>query len=389
MQKKTKLLLATGIFPPDIGGPATYTSTLRKDLDEYGFEVKVAAYSDKKADDQTGVYTVSRKHNIFLRYFLFFWQVFKLAGWADIIYIQDLISEGIPGRLACRLRRKPYILKIVGDYAWEQARQRYEVEDHLDDFQDKAYSRPVERLRRLQRKTARDAACIIVPSRYLAGIVAKWGVDKEKITVIHNGISRPQVDLDQGLARKELGLSGDIILSAGRLVPWKGFGTLIEIMPKLLEGNPDFKLYIAGDGPLRDELASRISDLGIEKSVFLTGPLPQKELHKYMSASRMFVLNTAYEGLPHIVIEAIHFKLPVIATNIGGNPEVVKHGRTGLLVEYDNKEEIKNAILDFYNNPDKAAQMAENAYGKLGKFSRETMVKNTAEFLKNFYDKEY
>jgi len=387
MDKKVKILLATGIFPPDIGGPATYTRTLLEDLGEFGFEVKVVTYSDRKHSDEPAVFRVLRKHNVFVRYLFFFLNIFRLASRADIVYVQDLISEGVPARLACKLRGKPYLLKIVGDYAWEQGRQRFGVKDGLDEFQAKQYTGQVERLRRMQKKTAQDAARIIVPSAYLAGIVEKWGVDHKKITVIYNGIPRPQVGADQAQARKELNLTGRIILSAGRLVPWKGFGTLIDLMPELLKADPGFKLCIAGDGPLKDRLKDQIAQLKLEDNVILTGSLAQKELHKYMAASDMFVLNTAYEGLPHIVIEAMHFRLPVIVTNIGGNPEVVQHGRTGLLVGYDDKKEIKKAVLDLYNDPNKAAQMAEQAYGELGKFSRENMVKNTAGFLKDFVSK--
>jgi glycosyltransferase involved in cell wall biosynthesis len=385
MDENIKILIATGIYPPDIGGPATYTSTLKQGLGRFGFDVQVVAYSDVAGFREAGVYRISRQHNKLVRYFLFFWRVYRLAKWADIIYVQDLISEGIPARLACRLRGKKYILKIVGDYAWEQSRQKYGVEDHLDDFQEKSYSRPVERLRRLEHKTARDADRIVVPSQYLAGIVGKWVSNKDKINVIYNGIPAPQVNLTREQARNELGFSGKVILSAGRLVPWKGYGTLISLMPELIKLEPELKLCIIGGGPLEQELRSKAAGLGMENRVVLTGPLPQPQLHKNMAGSDMFVLNTAYEGLPHIVIEAMHFRLPVIATRIGGNPEVIRPGRNGLLVEYDNRAEIKSAIQEYLTQPDKARGMAEQAYSDLNKFSRESMVKNTAQFLKNYY----
>ncbi|MCX6796382.1 MAG: GtrA family protein, partial [Candidatus Falkowbacteria bacterium] len=104
---RTNVLIATGIYPPDIGGPATYVKTLQEELPKYGSEVRVVTYADDLRQEN-GVLKVSRQQNIFFRYWQYFWIVFKLCSWAGIIYVQGPVSEGLPAFLACKLRIKKY-----------------------------------------------------------------------------------------------------------------------------------------------------------------------------------------------------------------------------------------------------------------------------------------
>ncbi len=393
MNNKKKILAATGIFPPDIGGPATYVNTLLGELPKQGFEVKVVTYANKNQEFENNfsndkVFRVSRNQNIFLRYFKYFLEIWKLMSWADLVYIQDPISSGIPASLACCLRGKKYYLKIVGDYAWEQGRQKYGVNENLDDFQTKKYGWQVALIRFFQKQTAINAAKIIVPSNYLKSIVLQWGITEEKINVIYNSVRKAEVMEEKEILRKELNVSGDVIISVGRLVPWKGFDVLIDIMPELLKINKNFKLYIIGEGPELNNYQLQITNYTrqastskLQDNVKLLGSLDQKKLWQYIKASDFFVLNTGYEGLPHIVIEAMYLELPVIITDVGGNVEVVKPGENGLLVEYNNREQIKNAILEIWKNKEARQEMVENGRKDLEKFSVKNMIDSLVKIL--------
>ena len=402
--RKLKILLATGIYPPDIGGPATYVKTLAEELPKHGCGVKAVTYanevrskkSEVRSDDDEAsgdnlevrsdevICRISRGQNIVSRYFKYFWSVYKLAKWADVVYVQDSVSSGLPTALACKLRRKNYLLKVVGDYAWEQGRQKYGVKDILDDFQDKKYGRNVEILRAIERWVAKGAFKIITPSEYLKKIVIKWGSSEDKIKVVYNavkGISGSQENKEA--AKAGLGVNGDIILSAGRLVVWKGFLKLVELMPALLKANSNFVLVIVGEGPDKEKLATRVKELNLGKNVVLTGGLAQSELWRYMRAAEMFALNTQYEGLSHIIVEAMKAGLPVIATRAGGNPEVVKDGFSGLLLEYNDDERIKEAILRIWRDKDLARSLQENAREDIkNRFNKNEMVSGALRELK-------
>jgi glycosyltransferase involved in cell wall biosynthesis len=380
-----KVLIPTGIFPPDIGGPATYSETLAEQFNQRGIKTDVICYADREIKDNYpfAVFRILRKYPIWLRYFLYFFQILKIGRRYEIIYAQDPICAGLPAVLAARILRKKFILKITGDYAWEQGRQRFGVKDLLDDFLKKRYSWRVELMRLIEKKVAQAAIRIIVPSQYLKKVVQQWGVREEKIEVVYNAIEKlPDLEISQEEAQKRIGIKGDILLSVGRLVPWKGFDALIEIMPDLLKENPEFRLVIIGRGPEKKHLESKIGNLGLKDQVFLIDQVKHSQLPFYFRAAGLFILNTAYEGLPHIILEAIQMKVPVITTNIGGNPEVIKNNHNGILVRYNDKQQLKEAVWQLWKDKDLQEKYIKNAYQDLGKFSLEQMINHTLRVLK-------
>ncbi len=383
-EKIKNILLATGIYPPSIGGPATYSKTLLDELSKHGFSVRVVTYGDSKHNTKKAIVIDSNK-NIFLRYFKYFWQIWKLSSWADVIYVQGLISEGLPSCLACYLKGKKYILKIVGDYAWEQGRQRWNVSDNLDEFQNKKYNFKVEFIRFLEKVVARRANKIIVPSNYLKNIIRRWGIREEKIKVIYNAANFKELTEDREKLKKKLGLNGDIILSIGRLVPWKGFDVLIEIMPEILKFNPQFKLLIIGDGPEKKSLKNKIKRHNLRDKVLLLGRVDYEKVQEIMAASDIFILNSAYEGLSHVLIEAQLNKVPVIASRVGGNIEIIQDKETGILFSYNNRDEIKEKIIWLWQNSDLRKKIAKNAFIFAKEtFSRKKMLEDIKKELCGF-----
>ena len=342
-----KIVIATGIYPPDIGGPATYSQTIAREFGKRNIETKIICYSDKKGDD---VVRILRKYPLLIRYFLYFWNLLKLARGEDVIYAQGPLGAGLPAMWVSKILRKKFIVKVVGDYAWEQGMNQFGVKDLIEEFQNKKYNSKIERIRKIQKKVVRSADKVIVPSEFLKKIVRGWGIDEKKIEVIYNSFSKPE-------KIKSVKLDGEVIISAGRSEPWKGMDTLREIMPDLLKENPKFKLIIATK-------------------------LPHSELMGHFKASTMFVLNSGYEGLSHLVLEAMACELPVITTNVCGNPEVVKDGHNGLLVEYNNKKQLKEAILKLWKDRELQKKFIENGKRTLEKFKLEDMINKTIEVLK-------
>jgi len=400
--QRKNVLIAAGIYPPDIGGPATYVSTLEEELPKYGWQIKVVTYSDfaeilnpkpktqnnnKIQNSNVQIYRVSRKQNKLLRYFKYAWQVYKLIPWADIVYAQGPVSEGYPAYLACKFRRQPYILKVVGDYAWEQMqvgrdvalpRLGAEVEYFItpDEFQDKKFDKKTERKRKIQMIVAKNADRIIVPSNYLKKIVTWWGVDKNKINVVYNAVEFKNVEPVRKSSDERW------LISVARLVPWKGMSALIDVL-KIL--NIKYLiLNIIGEGSEIENLKSKTKELKLENKVQFLGKLPHNEAMSYVKAADVFVLNTGYEGLPHTVLEAMNLGVPVITTDVCGNPEVVENNKTGLLVEYNNKEQIKGAILKLLNDGELRSKLVNNAKQSLGKFDKQEMINKTIEVLMRF-----
>ena len=365
-----RILIATGIYPPDSGGPATYSKLLNDKLPEKGFQVEVLSFSRFKYLPKI------------FRHLAYFLAVLGKGLMVDIIYAQDPVSVGLPTMIASKILRKKFVLKIVGDYAWEQGSQRFEVKDLLDDFSiSDNYSKPVRFLKKIQTKVANEAVKIIVPSDYLKKIVTNWGVDGDKIKVIYNAFDEPKVSESKYSLKDTLSLSGKNIVSVGRLVPWKGFLTLVGLMPELVKRFPDLKLIIVDDGPDREKIEKQIKKLNLEKSILMLGRLSHQKTLEYIKASDLFVLNTSYEGFSHLILESMAVETPVITTSVGGNPEAIEDGESGLLVSYDNKEEIQGAIERLLVDEKMARKLAQNAKIKIKEFNEERMLGELSEAL--------
>ena len=367
-----KIVIATPLFPPEIGGPATYSASAARMLPPLGFEIRLLKFS-----------TV-RKEPRFISPLHYGWLVFKAARRADIVYALDPVSVGGPARFAACLARRPLVVRIAGDYAWEQGVQRFGVTATLDDFagQTRNFPWPVRCLKFIQKWVTGGARAVIVPSFYFQSIVAKWGVAPDKIKVIYSAFESPAKTYEHFQCRQALHLDGLVIVSAARLVPWKGLAELVTAAAKLKSILPEISLYIAGDGPERDRLERHIAKLGAGGFVFLLGSLPQDELFTYIAAADLFVLNTAYEGLSHQLLEAIALGTPIITTAVGGNPEVIVTGESGILIESGRPDQLEAAILWLAKRAADRTRLAREAETCLKKFSVETMLADLSATLK-------
>ncbi len=372
MQKNNlKILIATPLYAPQIGGPATYVKILEKMLPENNISVVVIPFNK-----------VSRWPRL-IKHILFGFYVYREGKKVDIIYALDPISVGIPSAIASYLLNKRFFVRIAGDYAWEQGVQRFKVKDHLDVFSKKndEYLVPVLLLKKLQKIVAKYAEKVIVPSKYFKGIIENWGVNSNSIKVIYSVAEDIPFQGRKADLRRMLQFDGKIVASAGRLVPWKGFEALIEITPRLIKRYSSFKFLIAGDGPGMKKLSKMVRSRKLDDYIALTGNLERDVLFKYVRVADVFVLNTNYEGLSHQLLEVMSIGTPIITTNVGGNPELIDDDKNGLLVQFNNKDELYKSIISVLDDKSKSERLVRNAKNKLEKFNTENMIK---ELVKEF-----
>lgn len=384
MSEIKKILIATGIFSPEIGGPASYSKALANRLKDSG--VTVLTYSPvlNSKDDKDQPYKIVRvwqKLPKGLKHLVYFLKALSLAKKSDVVYALNAVSAGVPAMYAAKMAKKKFFVKIVGDASWERAISRGKTHLLLNDFQGAKKSGWVGTLHNLQCKVCKSADGVIVPSQYLAEIVTGWGIPKEKIKVIYNGVDFVPSELSKEEARRKIGILGHIIVSAGRLVPWKGFRMLIKIMPQVFEINQAFRLIIVGDGPDRKLLGSMVRNLGLERKVSLVGKKSQAELAVYLAAADMFVLDTGYEGFSHQILEAMAAGVPVITTAVGGNKEVIEQGDNGFLVRYNDEFNLVEAIRSLWQSPELRDEFVVNGKKTVAKFNSEKMFSETAKYL--------
>lgn len=365
-----KILIATGLYPPEIGGPATYSATLERELPRSGIETIVLPF--KRV----------RKAPVIIRHIWYFFLVLREGKHADILYAQDPVSVGLPTMLAAFFLRKKFVVKVVGDYAWEQASQRFDFTGTVEDFQHAELLLIPQLLRALERFVARRAARVVVPSKYLGKIVREWGVEKKVITVIYNGMEELADTGNREVLRGLLKFSGHLLISIGRLVPWKGFKELIGISARLKKDFPDLKLMIIGAGPDLALLEQEAEAKGLADDVIFTGALPRDVLLRYVRASDVFVLNSRYEGFSHQLLEVMMVGVPIIATKIGGNPEAIDHEQSGFLVAPNDTKHIENYTKALLTDTALRARVVLAAKRKVKQFSTERMVAETVQLLK-------
>jgi glycosyltransferase involved in cell wall biosynthesis len=330
-----KIVIATPLYPPEIGGPATYVKILEEGLPVHDIDVEVITFSNVRHLPKI------------IRHYVYYRRVLKAALYADVVLALDPVSVGLPAMYAAKKAGKPFVVKIVGDYAWEQGQQRFGVTENLDEFvKEKHVPLPVRVLRRIQTRVAQSAILLIVPSEYLKRIVTAWGIPSDKIKVIYNSIELPEVRAPQ--KRPE----GFLVVSSGRRVPWKGFDALERVVAR-------------------------------ERSwhFFLASDLPRAEALGWVRSADVFVLNSSYEGLSHALIEAMMLGTPVIATRVGGNAELIEDGVTGFLVPLGDENALRLALKNIEQDPVAARNRVAAAQTRLQKFSTETMLEATATTL--------
>jgi glycosyltransferase involved in cell wall biosynthesis len=186
----------------------------------------------------------------------------------------------------------------------------------------------------------------------------KAGLTNEKLAMIPSGIGDdepPQIDRNQ--VRHSLGIADDapVVLFVGRLAPQKAVHDLISAVDILQHGRPDLRTLIVGDGPLRERLEEQAESFGLLGKVQFLGH--RADVPTLLAASDLLVLPSLYEGLPNVVLEAMRFRKPVVATAAPGTTEVVKNGETGLLVPMKSPTELARAIRQVIDDPDLASRL--------------------------------
>jgi glycosyltransferase involved in cell wall biosynthesis len=176
-----------------------------------------------------------------------------------------------------------------------------------------------------------------------------------KTSVVHNAVE-PRVG-----STPELQLAPPRLLHVGRLVPEKGADLAIAALPAILAGAPDTCLRIAGDGPLHQTLMRQAAELGVAERVEILGFVAQPALSHLLADASIVVQPSRSEGISLAALEAAHAGRPVVAARVGGFPELVVDGETGLLVPPESPGALAEAILRLIGDPEGARRMGVNA----------------------------
>lgn len=223
---------------------------------------------------------------------------------------------------------------------------------------------------------------IAVSTDLAAWLVRTAAVGAERVTQIHNGVDmrrfQPRLDRRPPFGPEGFAPEGTwVVGTIGRMQAVKDQLTLVRAFLYLIDHEPDarkrLRLVIVGDGPLREESLHLLREGGAEHLAWLPGE--RNDIPQIMQCLDLFVLPSLAEGISNTILEAMAAGLPVVATRVGGNPELVQEGETGRLVPPSDPERMAEAIWTYFNDPQQRASHGQAARKKVeGRFSLEAMV---------------
>ena len=367
-----KLLVASGIFHPEPGGPATYLRAILPALQGLSWQVRVMTYGEPGPQNYPFPVTRIAREAYPVRRLKYGLAARRELAWADLVYAQTIdLPLWRPGPL-------PRVIKIVGDQAWERCvRKRWiPPEMTVDEFQRYRGDLLVRWQKRSRTRQIADMDSVIVPSHYLKRMVTAWGIEASRVHVIYNALRLPPPPaLSREAIRARLGWPDQAtLITVARLQPWKGIDHLIDVVADM----PELRLVIVGDGPDRGRLSTLAQPLGAR--VHFTGQLQPEEVQRQIVAADGLALYSSYEGLSHTLLESLHLGTPVLASDIGGNAEVVRHGVNGILTPHVDVGALRSGIKQLLERRD---ELAANHYLGLERFSFESMIRATDELLRS------
>lgn len=369
-----RVCFLTETFYPLVGGVQTHTRLLAMHLQSEGVKTLVLtrradhSFARSEIVDGIPVYRIPPSGmKRFGKYVMIPFAVFELIRRRkdyDVICVCGLRSLGIPAVLASKIIGKTCVLRaeaqgeMSGDYA--------SVYRKLPGIINPAFRLWI----KLRNSLLKRADGFVAISSPIEKEFISVGIGHNRVFPIPNGIVTEQyqpVDASTKRAlRKKLGLSArdSIIMYSGRLVRGKGVEHLLHTWEKVISSQKDVHLVIVGSGggislSCEDELRRFVSDRGLDAAVTFTGFT--ENVHEYLQAADLFVFPTEYEAFGLSLVEAMACRLPVIATKVGGIPDIIRHLKNGILVEPGDSEALAREITNLLNQPQLAQSLAENA----------------------------
>ncbi|MDX6503509.1 MAG: hypothetical protein QOE29_634 [Gaiellaceae bacterium] len=354
-----KVLIVTGIWPPDVGGPASHAPEFAGWLRSRGIAAEVVTTADAAPAKQPyKVHWVARSLPPGVRHAQVLRVVAREARTADVVYEISMLGRST---LGATLARTPFVAKLPSDPAYERARRRGLFGGDMDAFQQERGGLGIRALRLARDLELRRAAHVVCPSAYLRELAIGWGVAPGRVTVVPN--PAPPIPADMASReelRASLGFDGPTLVFAGRLTRQK----TLEVAFAAVERNPGVHLLVVGDGPERAQLEARAGE-----QVRFLGAQPRERVLELFRAADASLLSSAWENFPHGVVESLAVGTPVISSAIGGVAEVVRDGENGLLVPAGDVDALAGAIGRYLGDEALQERLRAAAPQSLGAFA--------------------
>ena len=365
--------MLAGLWPPDVGGPATQAWHLCRALRRAGVDVVVVSLGGPRGLASLdgvpvhrlglqGSYGWARRKAHWLEFAIALRRILARER-PEILHCHDVFLFSLMAGAIARARGIPSVAKYAGDMVWEvvnagslraptfEAAYRADVKARL--------------LYRLQRAGLRSFDLVWAASEYQRNRLLALGVPDRRIRVLPNLISLPQAE--PAAADDASADDPPTVLTASRLVPHKRLELMLDVFARV---GPPARLTIVGDGPgdIRARLRARAAHLGLAGRVELTGALPNPEVLRHMRRATVYASTSIWEGFGIVFVEAMAVGLPIVAMRVGALPEVVPDGQAGYLVAPDDPAAMAARLRELLDDPGRRRTMAAFACGHARQF---------------------
>ena len=370
-----RVLVTVGIFPPDIGGPATFVPKIAKYFqDELNYEIEILTLSDNKnsnINDDFSVKRIDRNLPIIYRWLKTIFTIYKLGKNKDLIFVNGLGTEAT---IANIFLKKKIIRKIVGDPVWERAYSKAKISESFDEFQVKNYGFSISLQKKVRSFSIKKSDIVVTPSQHLKNFILNLGF-KNKIEIINNGVFIPEENTNI-FTNDQINIT---IVS--RLVSHKNIKKIIRAISDL--NDPLIYLNIIGDGPELNQLQKISLESNNKDNIIFHGKLNRDDINHIFLKSDIYIQASNYEGLPHSLLEAMSYGIPVLCTPVGECKEILGNEDRGYILDLPvSKNNIKSKISEIIGEKDIA-----NKKGERGKdfINEKYNLTNSFNLYKNLF----
>ena len=370
-----RVLVTVGIFPPDIGGPATFVPKIAKYFqDELNYEIEILTLSDNKnsnINDDFSVKRIDRNLPIIYRWLKTIFTIYKLGKNKDLIFVNGLGTETT---IANIFLKKKIIRKIVGDPVWERAYSKAKISESFDEFQVKNYGFSISLQKKVRSFSIKKSDIVVTPSKHLKNFILNLGF-KNKIEIINNGVFIPEENTNI-FTNDQINIT---IVS--RLVSHKNIKKIIRAISDL--NDPLIYLNIIGDGPELNQLQKISLESNNKDNIIFHGKLNRDDINHIFLKSDIYIQASNYEGLPHSLLEAMSYGIPVLCTPVGECKEILGNEDRGYILDLPvSKNNIKSKISEIIDEKDIA-----NKKGERGKdfINEKYNLTNSFNLYKNLF----
>ena len=341
MKTMKKILLVTIDFWPKIGGVANYYFNLCRHLEKDRIVVLTQRNGEQILPPAQS-FKIYRKNlvagrGIWPRWLPMLWQIWQVVRKekVELIWVGEVLPSGTAIYFLSKFLKLPYIVSCHGNDILQAEKFR--------------------RKKKLAEKILRGAKWVTVNSQYTGELVKSLGVSRDKIKVVHPGVTSINQEQSAFQSGGQAGgrKSKKILLSIGRLVERKGFDKVIEALPKVWQKLPDLVYALIGSGEDEKRIKNLIDKGNQDKIIFINKKISDEEKWAWFEQCAVFIMvpradGDDTEGFGIVYLEANSFGKPVIAGNVGGVPDAVEDGVSGLLVNPENEDEIAGAIIKLF-----------------------------------------